>query len=447
MDPAMNEIVQVENIVKDFRPGFGLKRKRVLHGISFKVRDNEIFGFVGPNGAGKTTTLKLLMGLIRPTSGEASILGHAVRETAFRREIGFLPESPYFYGFLTGREILDFYAKLSGVTGARRAARVDELLDWVGLADAAGSRLQTYSKGMLQRLGIAQALVHDPKVVFLDEPMSGIDPIGRVEIRDLILRLRAEGKTVFMNTHILHDVEMVCDRVAIIVGGRIRYEGGVDEVVVFIEVAGSVRPKTDARTAVRAFDALGAMYVDYVPGRSDEELRDGQIVNGSRDLALMETAANLSSQATDVLTGAGAVLSERTASEIHETLDAAQRAMNVVAQLGSGPAMNEATRALSRLASVAERLDTTLASPDLARSVAQLDEITDNLNEMVIGLGEATGALARVMERIEADSGTFGRLVNDTALYHEVMELTTSMRLLLDDMRERPGRYFQLRVF
>jgi ABC-2 type transport system ATP-binding protein len=230
MSREPREIVRIDDIVKDFRPGFGLIRKRVLHGISFSVREGEIFGFVGPNGAGKTTTLKVLMGLIRATSGQASILGHAVHETAFRRQIGFLPENPYFYTYLTGREILHFYAKLSAVPHSRRGDRVEALLDWVGLSQAADSRLQTYSKGMLQRIGIAQALVHDPKVVFLDEPMSGLDPIGRVEIRDLILRLRGEGKTVFMNTHILHDVEMVCDRVAIIVKGRIRYEGVIGDV-------------------------------------------------------------------------------------------------------------------------------------------------------------------------------------------------------------------------
>jgi len=226
---ASNDIVLVEDIVKDFRPGFGLRRKRVLHGISFRVREQEIFGFVGPNGAGKTTTLKVLMGLIHATSGHASILGHATTETAFRRQIGYLPENPYFYDYLTGREILDFYAKLSGVDHGHRVARVDELLGLVGLSHAADARLRTYSKGMLQRVGIAQALVHDPRVVFLDEPMSGLDPVGRKDVRDLILRLRTQGKTVFMNTHILSDVEMVCDRVAIIAAGRIRYEGAIDE--------------------------------------------------------------------------------------------------------------------------------------------------------------------------------------------------------------------------
>ncbi len=221
-------VVRLEEVTKDFRPGFGLRAKRVLHGISFEVVRGEIFGFVGPNGAGKTTTLKILMGLIRATSGRAAILDSDVHETDFRRHVGFLPENPYFYDFLTGGEILNFYAKLSGVPGGERKERVRTLLDWVGLTHAACARLRTYSKGMLQRVGIAQALVHDPDVIFLDEPMSGLDPIGRMEIRDLILRLRDDGKTVFMNTHILSDVEMLCDRVAVIVHGRIRYQGRVE---------------------------------------------------------------------------------------------------------------------------------------------------------------------------------------------------------------------------
>ena len=228
-DAGAAPVVRVDGVVKDFRPGFGLRTKRVLHGISFAVQPGEIFGFVGPNGAGKTTTLKVLMGLIRATAGEASILGHDVSETAFRRHVGFLPENPYFYDFLTGREILRFYADLSGLPRRGREQRVETLLEWVSLSHAADARLRTYSKGMLQRIGIAQALVHDPAVVFLDEPMSGIDPIGRKEIRDLILRLRSEGKTVFMNTHILSDVESICDRVAIIVKGRIRYDGRIHD--------------------------------------------------------------------------------------------------------------------------------------------------------------------------------------------------------------------------
>jgi ABC-2 type transport system ATP-binding protein len=217
--------VRVEGLVKDFRSGLGVRPKRALRDVSFEVPRGEIFGFVGPNGAGKTTTLKILMGLIRADAGRASVLDHDVRETEYRRHVGFLPEAPYFYDYLTGRELLHFYARVCGVASAERARRVDMLLDWVGLTHAGDARLRTYSKGMLQRVGIAQALVHDPQVVFLDEPMSGLDPIGRKEIRDLIVRLHGEGRTVFMNTHILSDVEMLCHRVAIIVKGEIRYQG------------------------------------------------------------------------------------------------------------------------------------------------------------------------------------------------------------------------------
>jgi ABC-2 type transport system ATP-binding protein len=221
-------IVRVEGLVKDFRPGFGLKKKRVLHGISFEVKRGEVFGFIGPNGAGKTTTLKVLMGLIRASAGRVELLGRDVGDSESRRQIGFAPESPYFYDFLSGREILTFYARLCDFPPERIAKRVEEVLAQVGLSHAAEARLRTYSKGMLQRIGVAQALVHDPGVLFLDEPMSGLDPVGRKEIRDLIMRLNAEGKTVFMNTHILSDVEMICDRVAIIVNGRIAYQGELE---------------------------------------------------------------------------------------------------------------------------------------------------------------------------------------------------------------------------
>jgi ABC-2 type transport system ATP-binding protein len=220
-------IVRVEGLVKDFRPGFGLRRKRVLHGIDFEVAEGELFAVIGPNGAGKTTTLKVLLGLIRASAGQTHVLGYDVRETAYRRHVGFAPEAPYFYDFLTAREILGFYAKLGGVPSARRGDRIETVLDQVGLCHAADARLRTYSKGMLQRVGIAQALVHDPDVIFLDEPMGGLDPLGRKEIRDLIVDLNAAGKTIMMNTHILSDVEMICDRVAILVAGRIAYRGPV----------------------------------------------------------------------------------------------------------------------------------------------------------------------------------------------------------------------------
>ena len=231
MSGDAREVVRVSALIKDFRIGFGIRKKRVLSDVSFSAYEGEVFGFVGPNGAGKTTTLKILMGLVRPTSGEAAILGRNVAESEFRDQIGFLPENPYFYAFLTAREILDFYARLSGVDARRRAERVAELLSLVALEHAADMRLKTFSKGMLQRVGVAQALIHDPAVVFLDEPMSGLDPIGRREIREVIQALRAAGKTVFMNTHILSDVETICDRVAIIVKGRIRRQGPLTSLV------------------------------------------------------------------------------------------------------------------------------------------------------------------------------------------------------------------------
>jgi len=254
-------VVSVDGLTKEFRSGFGLRSKRVLRGVSFQVAEGEIFGFVGPNGAGKTTTLKILMGLIRASGGRARVLGHDVRETDYRRQVGFLPEAPYFYDYLTGREFLRFYARVCGVARPDRAARVETLLDWVGLGHAGGARLRNYSKGMLQRVGIAQALVHDPRVVFLDEPMSGLDPIGRKEIRDLIRRLQAEGKTVFMNTHILSDVEMLCDRVAIIVQGEIRFEGSAHALLADDErdaevVLTGVGPALAERLAERFGDAV-----------------------------------------------------------------------------------------------------------------------------------------------------------------------------------------------
>jgi len=250
-----SEIVRLEGVTKEFPLGFG-RRRRVLHGIGFSVRRGEIFGFVGPNGAGKTTTLKILLGLIHPTSGSARVLGHDVRETEFRRHIGFLPENPTFYDYLSGGEFLDFYGRLSGLERSERRRRVEMVLEWVGLTHARELRLRAYSKGMLQRLGIAQALIGDPQVVFLDEPMSGLDPIGRKEVRDLILRLRAEGKTVFMNTHILPDVELLCDRVAILVEGRLRYLGSAEGVLADAEqeadlVVTGLPPELGERLAAR----------------------------------------------------------------------------------------------------------------------------------------------------------------------------------------------------
>jgi ABC-2 type transport system ATP-binding protein len=221
--------IETENLTKEYRVGFWQKRVRVLSDLSVRVGHGEIFGYLGPNGAGKTTTLKLLMGLVAPTSGEARIFGRPAGDVAAKARVGFLPEQPYFYEYLTGRELLNFYGQLAGLRRSERGERVATLASRVGIDSALDLPLRKYSKGMLQRVGLAQALLHDPQLVLLDEPMSGLDPIGRREVRDLLLRLKEDGKTVFFSSHIISDVEMVCDRVGILVGGRLVTQGSLDE--------------------------------------------------------------------------------------------------------------------------------------------------------------------------------------------------------------------------
>src|SRR5438874_4978126 len=224
-------IIEVQNLTKDFEVGFARKRKaRALDGLSLTVEAGHIFGFLGANGAGKTTTLKLLMSLIFPTAGTARILDHDISDVSMRARIGYLPENPYFYDYLTAREFIDYCGQLFGFDKSMRARRTDEVLTRVNLDKKSWDRqLRKFSKGMLQRVGMAQALINDPEIVFLDEPMSGLDPVGRREVRDLIAALRSEGKTVFMCSHILSDIEVLCDSVAILKGGRLAHAGSLDE--------------------------------------------------------------------------------------------------------------------------------------------------------------------------------------------------------------------------
>jgi ABC-2 type transport system ATP-binding protein len=226
-------VIDIEELTKDYQVGFLKKRSvRALDHLTLQVRRGEIFGFLGPNGAGKTTTLKLLMGLIFPTAGNALILGQSIKDVSTRSRIGYLPENPYFYDYLSGRELLDYTGALFGMAKDRTAQRSRELLEGVGLdEDAADRQLRKYSKGMLQRIGIAQALVNDPEIIFMDEPMSGLDPIGRREVRDLLLSLRRQNKTIFFSSHILSDVEALCDRAAILSRGKLVRYGSVYELV------------------------------------------------------------------------------------------------------------------------------------------------------------------------------------------------------------------------
>ncbi|MDQ3301344.1 MAG: ABC transporter ATP-binding protein [Myxococcota bacterium] len=223
--------IVVRDLRKTYRTPFRRKKVEALSGVTFTVERGQIFGFVGPNGAGKTTTIRTLMGLIRPTAGSAAILGHAIPSRDARRRVGFLPEAPYFYDYLTVGELLDLAGRLFGMSAAARTKRANELIEKVGLDRARSQSLKKFSKGMLQRAGLAQALMNDPEVVVLDEPMSGLDPIGRKEVRDLILELRDQGKTVFFSTHILSDVEAITDEVAIIARGQLQAQGSPAELV------------------------------------------------------------------------------------------------------------------------------------------------------------------------------------------------------------------------
>ncbi len=251
MPPAIN----IEELTKDYAIGFWRKRPyRALDRLSLAIEPGEVFGFLGPNGAGKTTTLKLLMQLVFPTSGRAEILGQPVGHVATRQRIGYLPENPYFYDYLTAEELLEYFAQLFGYGAADRRKRAAALLDQVGIGAERRLQLRKFSKGMVQRVGIAQALINDPEVIFLDEPMSGLDPLGRREVRNMILQLRDQGRTVFFSSHILADAETLCSRVAIVAGGRLAASGRLSDILAF-EVRGwelviaNVTPAMLARVA------------------------------------------------------------------------------------------------------------------------------------------------------------------------------------------------------
>jgi ABC-2 type transport system ATP-binding protein len=249
--------IEILGLEKTYMVGFWRKRpKCALKPLHFSVEEGEIFGFLGPNGAGKTTTLKMLMGLVFPTSGSARILGRDWTDPEVKAQIGFLPEQPYFYDYLTAHELLDYYGQLSGVPGKDRKRLVEKMLTRVGLIDVHGVQLRKFSKGMLQRVGIAQAILHDPKIVFFDEPMSGLDPLGRREVRDLMEELKHEGKTVFFSTHILPDAEALCDRVAIIHKGELRGVGAIDELTSAVQ--GKVEVIWQGTEIPASMRALGA---------------------------------------------------------------------------------------------------------------------------------------------------------------------------------------------
>ena len=248
MGERMETVLLIDDLHKSYKTGFIPKRKDILKGVSFSVTKGEIFGYLGPNGAGKTTTLKCILGLIFPEKGKIEMFGRPHLSLQAKERIGFLPENPYFYDYLTAAEFLEFYAQLFNLKKQEKAEKIPRLLRAVGLEKAADLQLRKFSKGMLQRIGLAQSLINDPELIFLDEPLGGLDPIGRKEIRDIIVRLKTEGKTVLLCSHILQDIEMICDRVAIIVAGKILAQGAlhdlISEKILFTEITFSgVEPK------------------------------------------------------------------------------------------------------------------------------------------------------------------------------------------------------------
>ena len=269
------DAIRTEALTKHYRVGFWRPRPYVaLDALTLEVHEGEVFGFLGPNGAGKTTTLKLLMQLIYPTSGRAEILGRPVGDIAVRRRIGYLPENPYFYDYLTAEELLEYFAALFGYRGAARNTRVAQLLDEVGIGAERRLQLRKFSKGMLQRVGIAQAVLNEPELVFFDEPMSGLDPLGRREIRELILRLRDRGCTVFFSSHVLADAEALCSRVAVVAGGRLAAVGQLADLVAF-EVRGWELVVADLSAAALEHARTGGQVVRATPlgeGRYSLEL-------------------------------------------------------------------------------------------------------------------------------------------------------------------------------
>ena len=249
--------IETSALEKSYQVGFWRKAKKcALRPLTFSVREGEIFGYLGPNGAGKTTTLRLLMGLVDPSGGSFTILGGSIEDPRIRAQIGFLPEQPYFYDYLTARELLNYYAGLSEVPARDRTRRIEATLQRVGLEPSAwNTQLRKYSKGMLQRVGLAQAILHEPKLIVLDEPMSGLDPMGRREVRDLIEALHHEGKTILFSTHILSDAEALCDRVAVLNKGELRGIGVVADLTA--SVKGRVEIMWEGTQAVSAISAMG----------------------------------------------------------------------------------------------------------------------------------------------------------------------------------------------
>jgi ABC-2 type transport system ATP-binding protein len=307
-------VLEIENLTKSYRVGHLVGRRRTaVQDLSLNVGRGEVFGFLGPNGAGKTTTLKALTGLVRPDSGRIRILGHPYESRAWRYQVGYLPEHPYLYDYLTPLEYLDYVGRLFGMAPEARRDRARTLLEKVGLARSAELPMRRFSKGMVQRAGLAQALMNDPELALLDEPMSGLDPLGRRLVRDIILELRDRGKTVFFSTHILSDAEALCDRVALLREGRVVSQGRLDEIlglnVTHLEVlaSGLTDEQVRALPQVKGTVRLGERWQIEVEETALAALVEGVQRSGGHVLSVLPCRQSLEEYFVARVAGAGAM--------------------------------------------------------------------------------------------------------------------------------------------
>lgn len=293
--------LRIENLVKEFRHPITMRKNCIINNLSLEIPTGITYGFLGPNGAGKTTTLKLINGLLRPTSGRIEIFGKDHRNVSIKEKIGFLPENPYFYDHLSAEEFLNFYGQLFGIVRTERVRRVKRLLERVGLAERAREPLRKFSKGMTQRLGLAQALINDPELVILDEPMSGLDPIGRRDVRDIILELKKEGRTVFFSSHLIPDVQMICDRVGILVKGNLRDQADLNERISMktwtseIVVAGITHELFEqvSQSAIRTVAHESEILLDVPDDGSIEKVIDLVRAGGGRVISIVPKRESL----------------------------------------------------------------------------------------------------------------------------------------------------------
>ncbi len=313
MAAPAHDALRIRGLTKVYRVGVRRRRVTALDGLDLIVAEGSIFGFVGPNGAGKTTTIKMLVGLIAPTRGDAAIFGRPIREVSARDAVGYLPENPAFHDFLRPLEVLTFMGRLSGMSGAQLQGRAQEMLELVGLSRAFDLSVRKFSKGMVQRLGIAQAMMHDPPLLILDEPMSGLDPIGRKDIRDLILELRRRGKTLFFSTHILNDVETTCDRVGMVLNGRLVAEGTLGSLLdgsvksVELRCAGLGEEHFEALCSASASGTRGpdGWSFSYPDPASANQAASRVLALGGRILALQPQRENLEQTFVRLATATG----------------------------------------------------------------------------------------------------------------------------------------------